>query len=270
MFERYTEKARRCIFFARYEASEFGATEIDAHHLLLGVLRESHVVTDAATSTLIREQIERQYTKQPRISTSIDIPLSADSKRALNFAAEQAEAHDSRFIDWPHLLLGIMRLENSFPATLLANAGIDPAAVKQVIADVPVETHLSTASKDLDFAVERLRAITPRLPLSSKVLARSVEIDGEPVTLVRGLGYLINCACAFQSAAAFSPPRWPDARDDHSLSPLELIQIWTGLNRVIARRLSFLTGEEASAQAAPAAAYITECERILASLLDPH
>jgi ATP-dependent Clp protease ATP-binding subunit ClpA len=40
MFERYTEKARRCIFFARYEASQFGSPTIDTEHLLLGILRE--------------------------------------------------------------------------------------------------------------------------------------------------------------------------------------------------------------------------------------
>ena len=41
MFERYTEKARRTIFFARYEASQFGSPRIEAEHLLLGLLHES-------------------------------------------------------------------------------------------------------------------------------------------------------------------------------------------------------------------------------------
>ncbi len=36
MFERYTEKARRVIFFARYEASQFGSPYIETEHLLLG------------------------------------------------------------------------------------------------------------------------------------------------------------------------------------------------------------------------------------------
>ena len=39
MFERYTEKARRVIFFARYEASQFGSPYIETEHLLLGLLR---------------------------------------------------------------------------------------------------------------------------------------------------------------------------------------------------------------------------------------
>ncbi len=44
MFERYTEKARRTIFFARYEASLFGSPYIETEHLLLGLLREDKAI----------------------------------------------------------------------------------------------------------------------------------------------------------------------------------------------------------------------------------
>jgi ATP-dependent Clp protease ATP-binding subunit ClpC len=39
MFERYTEEARRVLFFACQEASEFGSPHIETEHLLLGFLR---------------------------------------------------------------------------------------------------------------------------------------------------------------------------------------------------------------------------------------
>jgi len=45
MFERYTEKARRVIFFARDEASNFGTPCIETEHLLLGLLREDRALT---------------------------------------------------------------------------------------------------------------------------------------------------------------------------------------------------------------------------------
>jgi hypothetical protein len=45
MFERYTEKARRVVFFARYEASQFGSPYIETEHLLLGLLREDKALT---------------------------------------------------------------------------------------------------------------------------------------------------------------------------------------------------------------------------------
>jgi len=38
MFERYTERARRVIFFARYEASQYGSPYMESEHFLLGLL----------------------------------------------------------------------------------------------------------------------------------------------------------------------------------------------------------------------------------------
>ena len=67
MFERYTEKARRVIFFARYEASQFGSPYIETEHLLLGLLREDKALTNRflrshASVESIRKQIEGHTT----------------------------------------------------------------------------------------------------------------------------------------------------------------------------------------------------------------
>jgi ATP-dependent Clp protease ATP-binding subunit ClpA len=63
MFEKYTERARRVIFFARYEASQFGSSYIETEHLLLGILREDKALTNRflrshASVEWIRKQIE--------------------------------------------------------------------------------------------------------------------------------------------------------------------------------------------------------------------
>ena len=65
MFERYTEKARRAIFFARYEASQFGRSQIETEHLLLGVLREdkslrNQILAKQATLEELRHSITRR------------------------------------------------------------------------------------------------------------------------------------------------------------------------------------------------------------------
>ena len=54
MFERYTEKARRVIFFARYEASQFGSPYIESEHLLLGLIREDKADVLVATDVAAR------------------------------------------------------------------------------------------------------------------------------------------------------------------------------------------------------------------------
>jgi ATP-dependent Clp protease ATP-binding subunit ClpC len=73
VFERYTEKARRAIFFARYEASQFGSPYIESEHLLLGLLLESKALSarlfagSAGAIDKIRKQIEGHTTFREKI-----------------------------------------------------------------------------------------------------------------------------------------------------------------------------------------------------------
>jgi len=96
VFERYTEKARRVIFFARYEASQYGSPYIETEHLLLGLMREDKALANRflrshGSIESIRKEIEQRITIRERISTSVEVPLSQESKRILNFATEEAE-----------------------------------------------------------------------------------------------------------------------------------------------------------------------------------
>jgi ATP-dependent Clp protease ATP-binding subunit ClpA len=85
MFEKYTEKARRVIFFARYEASQFGSPYIETEHLLLGILREDKALTNRflrshGSVESIRRQIEGHTTIREAVSTSVDLPISTPGK----------------------------------------------------------------------------------------------------------------------------------------------------------------------------------------------
>ncbi len=96
MFERYTEKARRVVFFGRYEASQVGSPYIETEHLLLGLLREDKSITNRFLRShesveSIRKQIEQHTHVREKVPTSIDLPLSNECKRVLAYAAEEAE-----------------------------------------------------------------------------------------------------------------------------------------------------------------------------------
>ncbi len=127
MFERYTEKARRVIFFARYEASQFGSPVIDTEHLLLGILRETTQITrmlPAGAPESIRAQIDARFKIREKVSTSIDLPLSNAAKRVLAYGAEEAERLNYRHIGSEHLFVGLLREENSLAAKLLEPFGV--------------------------------------------------------------------------------------------------------------------------------------------------
>lgn len=138
MFERYTENARRAIFFARYEASRFGCSYIETEHLLLGVLREDKGLVKQFLGSHdrlenIRRSIEQRATDRPSISTSVDLPLSHESKRVLAYGAEEAERMRHKHLGTAHLLLGLMREEKSFAAQLLHDQGLTTDQVRKEV-----------------------------------------------------------------------------------------------------------------------------------------
>ena len=142
MFERYTEQARRVIFFARYFASQYGSPYIETEHLLLGLLREDRALVkqflgQSNAASEIRAEIERHITRRERISTSIEVPLTSDSKKILNFAAEEAERLAQRHVGTEHLLLGILRVHGSLAAQILSARGLKPEAIREQLANAP-------------------------------------------------------------------------------------------------------------------------------------
>jgi ATP-dependent Clp protease ATP-binding subunit ClpC len=141
MFERYTEKARRVIFFARYEASQFGSPFIETEHLLLGLLREDKALTNRflrshASIESIRKQIEGRTPIREKVSTSVDLPLSQECKRVLAYAAEEAERLAHKHIGTEHLLLGLLREDKSFAAEILHERGLRLSTLREELSRV--------------------------------------------------------------------------------------------------------------------------------------
>ena len=133
MFERYTEKARRAIFFSRYEASQFGSSYIETEHLLLGLLRENNFLYHWIPKTnleTIRKRLDEHGTRQPSTSISVDLPLSNASKRVLKFAADEADALSHKHIGTEHLFLGLLDESGSLADKLLREAGANPERVR--------------------------------------------------------------------------------------------------------------------------------------------
>jgi hypothetical protein len=137
MFERYTEKARRVIFFSRFEASQYGQPKIDTEHLLLGLLRESKDLcrwlpkTDFQT---IQERVDDHSPRQPSTSTSVDLPLSEAAKRVLKYAADEADRLANKHIGTEHLFLGLLDEEGCLAAELLREGGADAGELRMYYA----------------------------------------------------------------------------------------------------------------------------------------
>jgi ketosteroid isomerase-like protein len=164
VFERYTEKARRVIFFARYEASEYGSAYIETQHLLLGLLREApetiKFLGPNSIAADIRSEIEALIPPRERIAISVEVPLTDESKKILKLAWEEAQRLGHQWVGPEHLLLGILRVEGSLGARLLRNRGVKAAAVREELAKLPPTSGIFAGAR----AVARVANFTAKPP----------------------------------------------------------------------------------------------------------
>lgn len=140
MFERYTERSRRIIFFARYEALQYGSPFIAPEHILLGLIREDKTIAarffpfrNSLSVDAVRKDVEERIVVRDRISQSVELHLSPETKRILFYASDESRHLKSRNIGPEHLLLGILREENSVAAEILFQYGLRLQDVRDAV-----------------------------------------------------------------------------------------------------------------------------------------
>ena len=270
MFERYTEKARRTIFFARYEASLFGSSYIESEHMLLGLLREEKSLIPMLripSAEGLRQKIEERLgPPKEKISTSIDLPLSHECKRVLTYAAEDAEKLGSRNIETWHLALGLLRNKNSGVAELLGENGINhhkfmeivrtelPPEPDRVRPPEPVEEPSAEdegakpAAASLELPLERLRSLIERARPHLKFFSNAdgaVKLKRKDWSRRQAMGHLIDWAATYHvwMARAMTEPRvtvagyptdqWVDAQHYDLLDLQRLVALWLAQNSLL-------------------------------------
>ena len=153
MFERYTENARRAIFFSRYEAGLFGSPMIESEHLLLGLIRASKSMWEYLLkldrgqasgraqvyfTEDLRTALIADAPKRGAESTREDLPLTDEGKRILRHAAAEATSLGHQHIGVEHLLLGILREENCFAATFLRQYGFHARSIRSIVNEAQI------------------------------------------------------------------------------------------------------------------------------------
>jgi hypothetical protein len=183
MFERYTEKARRVIFLARYEASRYGSPYIQGEHVLLGLIREHKGVQlwiPGAQLETIQKRIDDQTTRGSPIPTSVDLPLSDSCRTILNVAADEAERLGHRHIGTEHLFLALFSVDG-LAAKVLAQAGADPAVIRGRLAE---QSKQQAGPLDRE---ARMRGVlrTPDFPVEIHGIRRNTNYIRDVVKTVR-------------------------------------------------------------------------------------
>src|SRR5437870_476897 len=145
MWQRFTERARRVVFFAQEEAARLGENYVGTEHLLLGLVRENDSVAARILDRLgvplgrIRSDIERQVTRGHG-NLGQDMQLTPRAKRVIDLAYEEARQLNNNYIGTEHLLLGLIGEEEGLGGKVLRELGAELKRARRVVTRMQLES----------------------------------------------------------------------------------------------------------------------------------
>lgn len=287
MFERYTEPARRVLFHARHYALRFGSPSVEAEHLLLGLMAEDPVLLARlqkchATADSLAKDIAAITASRANTSPSADVLLSNDSRRALAYADEESQALKHSVIDCGHIVLGLLRMDNSPAADFLRRHGIEHAVYRETVTrtllphGVPTATTVTRddpVALSQDWNDENEIAASPSLAASIAALKQLVvgamehldtssddygeqKLKRKSWSRKEALGHLVNMAAAHHVwvARALTEPgitvgdypreEWVFAQNYGEYSWRRLLDLWLAANQLLVHVLTCVPEEK--------------------------
>ncbi|HQU19614.1 MAG TPA: Clp protease N-terminal domain-containing protein, partial [Fimbriimonadaceae bacterium] len=130
MWQRFTERARKVVFYAQEEAQKFGEGYVSTEHLLLGLVRESESVASRVLEKLgvslgrVRSEVEKQLPRGES-RTAQEMTLTPRAKRVIDLAYDEARQLNNNYIGTEHLLLGLIREGDGLAGRVLTKLGVE-------------------------------------------------------------------------------------------------------------------------------------------------
>ena len=143
MFERYTEDARRSLFFARYKTTERDGDSISTEDLLAGIVlgspesiqRLTSSRPDAVLSTETGQQFldRMRQDQEVQVRSRKEVPFSVGARQVIELAVQEADALGHRHVHPEHLILALLRATDTDAYQRLLKAGVTPENVERAI-----------------------------------------------------------------------------------------------------------------------------------------
>jgi len=144
MWQRFSDGARKMVFYAQEEAGRLGENYVSTEHFLLGLLREPSNAGCQVLNRLgislerVRTEIEQQVAKgEGRLDQ--DMQLTPRAKRVIDLAYDEARQQAANYIGSQHMLLGLIRESEGLGGRTLAKLGVGLDAARQIVMDMEGE-----------------------------------------------------------------------------------------------------------------------------------
>ncbi len=175
MYERFTDRARKVMQLANFEAQRYNHEYIGTEHMLLGLLKEGGGVAYNVLQNLgislhkIEELVKKNVQPGPDMTTLGKLPQTPRAKRVVEYAIEEARNFNHNYVGTEHLFLGLLREKEGIAAECLAEAGCNLDEVREEIQNM--------LGKPME---EAIRKLTPPVTASfDSMLAEFEEFSVE-------------------------------------------------------------------------------------------
>ncbi|MCA9911781.1 MAG: AAA family ATPase, partial [Anaerolineae bacterium] len=189
--ERFTQRARRVLSLAQEEAEKLQHSQIGTEHLLLGLMREDGGVAGRVLRELglearkVEDLVVRAADSDDRAATEA-LELSAETKKVLELAVDEARRMGHHYIGTEHLLLGLVRQQEGIAIDVLRRLGISPEEVRRqtrrVLQESPLQSSAQPPQQERSSSSRRSAEKTPLVDqLATDLTALASEGKLDPV-----------------------------------------------------------------------------------------
>ncbi|MDH7568372.1 MAG: ATP-dependent Clp protease ATP-binding subunit [Armatimonadota bacterium] len=174
MWQRFTDRAKRVVFFAQEEAAHLGENYVSPEHLLLGLVREGDSVAARVLDRLgvppsrVRAEVERRIVRGEGRTTQ-DMTLDPRARKVLDLAYDEARQLNNNHIGTEHLLLGLIREGDGLAARILSKLGVDLLSARREV--------IAYLGGDVGSTPTRQRSKTPTLDEFGRDLTQLARDD---------------------------------------------------------------------------------------------
>ncbi len=139
MHERFSDRARHAMALANQEASRLQHDYIGPEHILLGLLAERDCMANAALKHLqvnlddVREELHKRV-KAGEANAEIGRRAYNPATRAvIEHAIGEARKLGHKYVGTEHVVLGLLHVEDSLAAKILADKGVSQDALREEV-----------------------------------------------------------------------------------------------------------------------------------------
>lgn len=151
--DKFTDQARKVLSLASEEARRYNHTGVGTEHLLLALMSEDEGIAVKALAQLqvqpseVRAQIETLHPEGEQPVGDGLIGMTQQGKESIELAVQEAQSLGHHYIGTEHLLLGLLRQEESLVSLILRKSGVTLEKARELVKQLLTEEQTKSVPK---------------------------------------------------------------------------------------------------------------------------